>query len=311
MQQIILADRLRSAQSVLLVLDLSLRNFLSLQSYLTEFSNSNPNVRIDLWVNSNCWCPFGHRQSFQEKLFTEFLAECNFISNIYFNTCSVRQSKKFCKQIREYQYSAIALLSKQNIYQNIKFAKKLNPQSFLVGPSLKTKWFNFFKRRTYKGLSASFDLNDVPQQLFGDSLLQDHKATLVIPRKWISYAKLRFMKWGIDKKGQRFGKVYFVNVFDDDGKSRYPLEGILGAIKGLKQNDEWDDVSFVLHAPPSNLHLVRKFFAKHSVNNMILFSSDHNFFQMPSILSLCDGVLSVDGVCADMAKIFNINLLSL
>lgn len=300
---------LQTTQRVLLIIDASLSDFLFLHTYLTEFVKINSGVKFDFWINRDCDCVFKHKQTLNEKKITEFLQECNFVNKIYFNTCSTRLFKLFYKQAYDFKYQTIVVLSKKWAYKNIKFAKQLNPKCVLVAPDTKIKWFNFIKQRTYKGVSAKFDFRRIPEQFFGDEFAHGVKPAVIIPRKWMIYAKLRFMKWGVDKNGQRFGKVYFINAFDDDERLAYPFKSILDIAKTLKQSDEWGDVSFVLHVPPSKLQLARKFFAKHSINNMILFSADHNFFQLPSIISLCDGVLSVDGVCLDIAKILEVNLL--
>ncbi|MFH1254077.1 MAG: hypothetical protein V1646_01450 [bacterium] len=316
MQQIISVDRLQSAQRILFIFDLSFKDFLSIQSYLFEFSKNYPVVKIDLWVNANCECFWGHKQSFKEKLFIEFLQECSFINKFYFNTCCTKNFKNIYVQARDLDYSIIVVLSEQSHCRNIKLAKKINKNGFLISTTSKTKWYNFAKRHVYKMLGAKLDLdyglqrsfsNNIFLQLFSEQFVGNHKPALFIPRKWVVYAKLKFMKWGIDKKGQRFGKVFFINAFDDNEKYSCSLKKILDLIMHLKRHDEWGDINFVLHVPPSKLRSVRKSFAKHSVNNMYLFSADNNFYQVPSILSLCDGVFSVDGICSELSSLLQIN----
>lgn len=318
MQQIISVDRLQSAQRVLFIFDLSLRDFLFIQSYLFEFSKNYPQTKIDLWVNAKCECFFRHKQSFKEKLFIEFLQECSFINKFYFNTCCSKNFKNIYAQAHDLDYAIIVILSEKDHCRNIKLAKRINKNGFLVSITSKTKWHNFAKRHTYKMLGAKLDLDcgerptfyaNMFGQLFSEQFMVNHKPALFIPRKWVVYAKLRFMKWGIDKKGQRFGKVFFINAFDDNEKYSCSLKKILDLIMDLKRHDEWSDINFVLHVPPSKLRSVRAFFAKHSINNLYLFSADNNFYQIPSILSLCDGVFSVDGICSHLSILLGINSL--
>lgn len=320
MQQIISPDILQTSQRILFVCDLSLKDFLFIQSYLVEFSKNYPQIKIDLWVNSYCECFFRHKQSFREKLFIELLQESNFVNKFYLNTCSAKNFKNIFNQARKLKYPVIVILTGQNHCDNIKLAKKISKNGFLVSRALKTRWYNFARRRTYKILGATLDVSqespqnsysnnsysNIFQQLFSEQFVANHKYSLLIPRRWITYAKLRFMKWGIDKKGQRFGKVFFINVFDDDEKYACSLKKILNFIMDLKRNDQWGDISFILHVPPSKLRSVRSFFAKHSINNLYLFSADNNFYQIPSILSLCDGIFSVDGVCSELSILLNV-----
>lgn len=313
MQQIISAEQLEAAKRVLFILDLSLKDFLFVQSYILGLAKIYPGIKIDLWVNANCNCLFGHKKIFVEKLFLEFLQECEHLGDIYLNTCVSRLLKENVSKARAFEYKFVFIFSKLNLVSNIKLAKSLNPGCFLVGPDLGTKWYSIFKRLRYKFLGArlnwhSDSLKDLYKNIFGQLFgMEDHKAQLSIPRKWITYAKLKFMKWGIDKKGQRFGKVFFINSFDDNEKCSCSLKKVLSLILDLKRHDEWGDINFVLHVPPSRLRFVRKFFAKHSINNLYLFSADNNFYQIPSILSLCDGVFSVDGICAELSVLLNVN----
>ncbi len=327
MQQIISSDILLAAQRILFICDLSLKDFLFIQSYLAEFSKNYPQIKVDLWINSGCGCLFSHKQSFVEKLFVEFLQECVFVDKFYLNTCSTKNFKNIFNQARELKYPIIVLLSSQKHCDDIRLAKKISKNGFLVSQALKTKWYNFAKRRTYKMLGATLDLHqaldthrdllqnsysnnsysNIFRQLFSEQFTENHKPALLIPRRWITYAKLRFMKWGIDKKGQRFGKVFFINAFDDNEKYACSLKKILDLIMNLKRNDQWGDINFVLHVPPSKLRSVRKFFAKHSINNLYLFSADNNFYQIPAILSLCDGIFSIDGICSNLSNLLGIN----
>jgi ADP-heptose:LPS heptosyltransferase len=317
---IIPADILDSANAkalhILFIFDLSLKDFLSVQGYIAQIAKFYPQIKIDLWINSNCTCLLKHKQPFEEKLFIEFLQECSFINSFYVNTCSSKLLKNNLISASQYNYSAIILLPMQNISESIKLAKKISGRSFLVGISPKVKWYNFVMRRISRRMDCAIDLNGVSEnlrydaifkKLFSEQLAQNYKPALVIPRRWITYAKLRFMKWGIDKKGQRFGKVFFINAFNDDERYGCSFDKILKLITDLKRNDAWGDINFVLHAPPSKLQQVRKFFAKHSVNNLYLFSADNNFYQVPSILSLCDGVFSVDGFCSELSTLLSIN----
>jgi ADP-heptose:LPS heptosyltransferase len=317
MQHIISADQLRDMQEILFIIDLSLKDFLFIQSYLAKFAELYPKIKIDLWINSRCRCLFGHKPNLEEKLFVELLQECTFINKTYFNTCSRKLLKQNVQQACESKYQLVVILANKNLYYNIKLAKRLNPDSFLIGPNLNTKWYNFFKHSQYKRLNSKIDCNfaslkdlykSIFVQLLGESVVA-HKAELVIPRKWITYAKLKFLKWGIDKRGQRFGKVFFINAFSDNEDNVWQLKSVLSVIKSLKKNDEWGDINFALHVPPNKLKTVRNFFAKYSVNNLFLFSADHNFFQIPSILSLCDGIASVDGFISELAGLLNVQAL--
>lgn len=123
MQQIISAEQLETAKRVLFILDLSLRDFLFAQSYISGLAKIYPGIKFDLWVKANCNCLFGHNRTFGEKLFLEFLQECEHLGDIYLNTCVSRLLKENISKARAFEYKFIFIFSNHNLVSNIKLAK--------------------------------------------------------------------------------------------------------------------------------------------------------------------------------------------
>jgi ADP-heptose:LPS heptosyltransferase len=292
-----------------------------LQGYLTEFNKSYPCLKIDLFVNTKKQFFLRRKMDTQVKYLRDTVQEKHHINTIYFNPAAPLQALKLAQLAK---YPLIILLDRTFSTQPIRLAKYLNPTCVLIGAASKTHWYNLFKKRAFNRLNSRLEcatlecaqatLADFYSNIF--TLITNsekivRKPFLQVPRKWIIYAKLRFLKWEIDKRGHRFGRVFFMNSFDDNGGHSLPLKSLYKIIVELKRNDEHGDINFVLHAPQSKFKETKKFFDKNSINNLFLLCANYDFFQIPSLLSLSDVVYSVDGFCVDLANAFNIPIVKI
>lgn len=304
---------LQSIDRILFIMDLSIRDFIYFQSYITNFTSIYPQTRVDLIIKGHENLILRYKKAYQVKALQDVLKEQNLISKVYFDPDN---SKKLIRQAQSMKYQSIVFLDKNAQTKNIELAIKINPKSFLIGTTIKTKWYNIFKKKAYTNLNFKLEITHPDQvelsnfysSMFSYLNQQDVKLKpiLNIPKKWILYAKLRFMKWGITKKNQDFSRIFFINPFDDNGNCIHDLKSLLNSIKSLKQKDEWGDVNLILHTPPQKFNTVKRFFADNSINNLFLLSADYDFFQIPAILSLCDAVFSVDGFCVDLARALDV-----
>jgi ADP-heptose:LPS heptosyltransferase len=115
-----------------------------------------------------------------------------------------------------------------------------------------------------------------------------------IPRKWILFAKLRLLKWNIDKKTNPFNKVIFINNYAKDNIRSWPLENVFELIKNIKKNDTWGDIIFLINTPPEYLLQVKKMYQKYSLTQTHIVSADLNFFQLPAYIAVSDLIISVE-----------------
>lgn len=319
MRQFTPGFKLDQIDRILFVTDVSTIDFIYLECYSAKLMTSNPNLKIDLFINTKN--KFFYVKDFiQVKYLQDLCCEKKYINSVYFDFMLKSQD---LKKIQELNYSLIVLLDKSGCGRQIKIAKKLSPHCIVIGAACKPRWYNFFKKRRLKHLDFKIDFDgydaniskfysDIFSQISGIEIGEPVvKPMLNIPKKWIIYAKLRFLKWEIDKRGHRFGRVFFINSFDDDGSHALPIKMLYKFILDIKRNDEQGDINFVLFSPMNKFNEIKKFFEKNSINNLFLFSADYDFFQIPSMLSISDTVYSVNGFCADLAAAFNVPLVKI
>ncbi len=150
------------------------------------------------------------------------------------------------------------------------------------------------------------------EQLFGVEVAPAGRFPFItVPNKWIVFAKLRFLKWGIDKNSKKFGRVIFINPYAKTPKRSWPLESVAALIRLLKQQDTWGDVAFVVNIVPEEFKKGQKVFNKHSLGNTFLFTADHNFFQLPAVMTLCDLIISVETSIMHFASALHVPVIAL
>lgn len=82
-------------------------------------------------------------------------------------------------------------------------------------------------------------------------------------------------------------------------------------MRAIKQHDQWGDVCFIINTVPEEMERTKKFFDKHGIQNTYLFSADHNFFQLPAIMSQCDLIISVETAVMHLANAVHVPVIAL
>ncbi len=328
MQQLVPSTVLASVDKVLFITHLAIGDFTYWQNYFAEFAKQYPHIKIDIWVDevrrTRC---FWRWNSLQNYSLYDWLEACPFINKVYRETYSPGTYKKSIKAARAERYHLVISLATLRSHQYARLARAISPRGFVAGMVNKPKWFQVLKKWAYRKLDAKLLLGTINkpddfhitdfyaqcmEQLFGFKVALAERAPFInIPRKWISYAKLRFLMWGIDKNSKEFGKVFFINAFAKGGKRCWPLKNVFALMSAFKQYDQWGDVSFIVNVPPEELPMARKYFNKHSMNDTYLFSAQHNFFQLPAMISICDAVISVETSVMHLASALKVPVVAL
>lgn len=328
-QQLVPPEILAKADKILFVTHLAIGDFTYLQNYLAAFARQYPHIKIHLWVDevrrTRC---FWRWKTLKENVLFDWLETCSFIHKLYRETYSPFILKKTIKQAQTENYPIIVSLATLRPVFYARMSRLISLHAFVVGLEKKISKLHFLDRWLYRELDVSLSLSNI-NRAFSNFHISDEYAQwfeclfgiivepaaripyVHIPRKWITYAKLQFMKYGIDKKTKEFGKVIFINAFAKTTKRCWPLSHVLALVLALKQDDQWGDVSFLINVLPEDYQNVRAFFNQHSVNNLILFTADYNFFQLPAVLSICDLVISVETSVMHLARALDIPVIAL
>lgn len=328
MQQLVPQDLLAKSDKILILGHFAIGDFVYFQNYLMAFAQQYPHLKIHVWVDevrrTSC---FWRWKNLKKYALYDWLDTCPFIHKLYRETYSPGTLKKSIKEAQNEHYPIVVTVATLRSANYALLAREIGQKSFVVGLKQKTNCFQFLKRWRYKKLDASLCIDQLTlpvgyhvsdtyaqwfERLFGVIVAPSARAPFIqVPRKWITYAKLHFLKYGIDKKTKEFGKVIFINAVAKSKKRDWPLEKVLQLVTALKQDDQWGDVSFLVNVMPEDYHRVRAFFNQHSINNLYLFTAAYNFFQLPAVLSICDLIVSVETSVMHLASALKIPVVAL
>lgn len=323
--QLVPRELLEKSNKILFVTHLAIGDYVYMQTFFKAFAAQYPHIKIDLWVDEGrrtlCFWRWGwlKRYSLYDWLFAS-----PFFNKIYDQTCTHVGRVRSIKQAKKEQYSVVISLGYVRPHQFACLAREISPKGFVAGIKPDVKKYHVLQKRAYKKLNVTIPakINDIKHitdlyaywfsQLFNVPLSGDQCAPYVdIPKEWVIYAKLRFLKYNIDKKQKNFGKVFFLNAFAKNKKRDWPLENFAEIISVIKKGDEWRDISFIVNASPEQYEIVKNFFKKAGFNDVFVFCATENFFQLPAIISCCDLVVSVETSIIHLASALGIPVIAL
>lgn len=320
-------ELLQRTDKILFVTHLALGDFTYLQNYFKAFSLAYPHIKIHIWVDelrrTRC---FWRWEYLKKYALYDWLAGCSFVHKVYDKTYSPGGLKRSIHEAVHEDYPIVVSLATLRPHTYARLARKLSPSGFVVGIHKHVSILNIGKFLAYHKLDARIPESSLRiagghisevyagwfKLLFALDVQDSDRFPFVqIPSRWMSYAKLRFLKWGFDKKSKKFGRVIFINPFAKTNKRCWPLERVVELIMIIKKQDEWGDACFVVNIIPEEMRSARKFFDNHSLNNTYLFSAEHNFFQLPAILSQCDLIISVETAVMHLANAIHVPVIAL
>ncbi len=323
-QQIIPQELLQRSKKILFVTHLAIGDFTYLQNYFKAFSQKYPEIEMDLWIDEVRRTRFFWRWARLKKYsLYDWTRQCGLFKTVYDQTYSPATLKKSLQIAQVQNYPIVVSLAGFRHHSYACLARKISPKGFVAASVKKTKKYTIFKNRFYKKLDCVFyepaqydHVSDMYaawfKKLFGFSVSEQSRMPFVdIPKPWVIYAKLRFLKYGIDKKNNNFGRVFFINAFAKNKKRSWALSSVVAFIRAIKRDDQWNDISFIVNAPPFEYQRVKETFDELGLNNVIVFSARQNFFQLPAIISCCDLVISVETAVMHLANAVKIPVVAL
>ncbi len=319
-------ELLLKSDRIIFVTHLALGDFTYMQTYFRAFACKYPHLKIDIIVDEVRRSRlFWRWKNLKNYALYDWLTTCGLFCTIYNQTYSPGSLRKTIKIIQAQQYPIVVSLASIRHDYYASYARRLSPHGFVVGVVPACRRWDFLKQRRYLQLDARIapkpqepigHITDVYAfwffQLCGLVIEQNERAPVLdIPRKWVTYAKLRFLKWGIDKKNKGFGHVFFINPCAKTPKRSMSFESVIELILLLKHDDTWGDTTFIINVDPSQYLHARKFFDKYSQTNTILFTADCSFYQLPAIISICDLVISVETSVMHFASALQVPVVAL
>lgn len=282
---------------ILFLTHLALGDFTYLQPFFQALAQQYPHLKIDLWIERIQWAGFLSGRAKRNHILHDWLDRTSYLNKIY----SGESAWQLMHQARKENYEIIVPLCtiKQRLYR--RYAKKISPKG-MIATSLRPK--------DYKHMHISQFYKIWFEKLFS---LKNVDATpfINIPREWVSYGKLKCMQWGVGKVGERFERVVFINSFANNVMRCWPIDRVVKLIMMLRQKAEFEDAFFIINVEPYMYKTVQSLLSNYCLQRVFLFTAHRNFFQIPSIISLCDLVISVETSTVHLACALDVSVVAL
>lgn len=309
MKPLITPEQLAQANKILFVTHLALGDFTYLQSFFKAFVAQNPHLEVHVWIDEiRRTRKFWRWNALKNYSIYEWVKACGLFKKVYNETYSPAGLTQSIKNAQKESYDIVISLCSLRPVMYARLTREIAQQAKAYALVDEVPFWNIYKSITYKKLDGALlikrtekgrHISDTYATWFRDFFglevsLAERMPYIAIPREWLVWAKMRFMKLGFDKVSHKFSKVIFINPFAKTPKRSWPMERVLELISEIKRLDLWDDVSFLINVVPEELKNVEAFFEKNAVNGVHLFSATHSFFQLPAIIAACDIVVTVE-----------------
>ena len=321
-EQLVPRDLILKSDKILFITHLAIGDFTYMQSFFKAFHEEYPHIKIDLWIDETRRTRlFWHWKNLKNYSLIDWIKGCSIFNKIYFRFYSWNKFYKGVEEAKKERYPIVVSLGilRPKFYSWL--AREISPNSFVasvVNDNLKKKHFSRinafvnideinkverhvtddYEKFFYRFLGVKFDE-------------ENRRPFINIPKEWLSYAKLKFVKWGIRHKDERIDQVFFINIFAKESKRCWPLDKLVKLIFELKKIDDFCDSYFIVNVEPRYYQQVNSFLSNYCLNKVFLFTAKDNFFQLPAIISLCDFVISVETSTIHISSALNIPVVAL
>lgn len=332
-KQLVPAQILAGADKVLFITHLAIGDFLYWQTYFKAFHERYPHIKIHVWVDEirrtwQWWKWAGLRRY---SLY-DWLKACPYIEMVYSETYSPGALFRSIRKARSQDYPLVITLTTLRAHRYALLARIVGAKSFVVGFAQRAEWswFHPIQSILYKFLDVrcpkkqphlepGHHITDLYavwfEKLFGMEI--DHEARrpfLEIPRDWRTNASLTLLKWGVTGVAagrQNKPKTVFINIFAKDRKRCWTISAAFDLIDMLKAQEVFSQAFFIVNSMPSEYGNMQRAVRERNASNVILFSAQEHFFQLPAIIELCDLVVSVETAVMHIAAALKVPVVAL
>ncbi len=322
---------LEKADKVLFIAHLAIGDFSYLQNYFKAFKEQYPHIKMHLWIDEPrrtfLWWKW---QSLKSYSLYDWVRATGYFDKIYTETYSPWKLWSSLKKARSVVYPLVISVATLRAHRYALLARLAGPQAFVVGLTRSTKFIQWMKRSLFRLLDAGFSVN--PKTLRSEYHITDVYASwfknmvgvdvdedgrrpfIMIPRVWAMHAKLTLLKWGVVRGAHRTEKgkpLVFINIFAKDKKRCWTVSAALDVIHQLRMRDDFAHGCFVLNAMPGAFGAMQKVIDEQGIKNIILFSANRHFFQLPALIQLCDLVISVETAVMHLAAALKVPVVAI
>ena len=329
-KQLVSAKRLQGADKILFIAHLALGDFTYLQNCFRAFALAYPHIKIHLWVDelrrtsdSRQW---GHLQKY---VVYDWVNACPMFDKVYTKTYSPATLTESIHAAQAEHYPVVVSLAVMHRHRYVTLARTISPQGFVVGQKKPVRWFDIYKHLVYQKLDAFIpayqisaqqragteDITHISRiyanwftQLFALQIPDQELLPYVdIALNWLDQADRQRQDWGFDLQK----KTVFLNGFSKASLRSWSLQRIIELAIAMKAHPLWHEANLIINVVPESLDEARTLLSQQSLDHVVLFSAEENFFQLPAILSRCQLIISVETAVMHLANAVHVPVIAL
>lgn len=319
-------ELLLKSDKILFVASLAIGDFVYLQTCFSAFKKQYQHLKIDLWIDEGRQKAFswGRIKKTHNEVLYDWVESTGIFDIVYKNTNELEIFKQSFNAARNERYPIVVSLGWVRSFRHAVFARSLSPDGFIAGLKYPTQVYNVIQNYKYSFFDAVHEvdpvgdykdrhISDIMQSWFaswfGMQVQDNEKAPFInIPAGWEEYAHNYLQQVGIKKNDEQ--KLVFVNSFSRDVKRSWPIGHIIGVIRGLQEQHQGHFL-FLVNSLPHKYEEIKRAIDEAGLSDVVVFTASKSFFQLPSVLAMCDFVVSVETSIMHIAAALKIPVLAL
>jgi len=329
-RQLVPAELLGNSTKILFIAHLALGDFTYMQNCFRAFAKAYPHIKMHLWVDElRRTKDKAQWEYLKNYVVYDWVNACGLFDKVYTRTYSPDLLEQSIQEARQENYPMVISLATMHRHKYVLLARKINPNGYVVAQKKHVRFYDIPKRLIYRKLSAFIPAYQISKgqrdgvesvrhisriyadwfhQLFNISMSeQDCMPYVDIPEKWLNYAHRQFTAWDFTP-GQ---KTVFLNGFSKATHRSWPLARILELAEAIKKLPAWSEANIIVNVVPESMAEAKTLFARSRLERVQLFSAEENFFQLPSILSMCQLIISVETAVMHLANAVHVPVIAL
>jgi len=298
-----------SSNKILFITHLAIGDFIYMQPYFKKLAKTNPDFKIDICVDESRCKPFILFKK-QPKINSviDWIKNLEYFNEIFQIPYDKKAFNQFVDNCKEEKYKKVISLGTIRSHRYNYFARQISADGFVIGIKSKQEKYNKLLNLTLRANKPNHHVTELYadwfEKIFNLKLTKEEIfPTIDIPLKWLQEIKEKFFY-------TKNVKSIFINSFASNAKRSWPIKNVLTLISNLNKNPLFLSSKFIINIPPENNKLVNELTEKLQ-KNVILFTANKNFFELPAMVANCSFVISVETSTMHIAQALKIPQIAL
>lgn len=321
MTPLLSTTQLSQAKRLLYMTHMAIGDYVYQRIFLKKLSECYPQLQIDLWFD-DCATEIDNDWRVRRgQTLLQWFKEESFLSDVYPVVSSIEQREKLIARAAHANYDIIVFSVDMLCEKYAQIARKISATAYIVGSWVKPYQAVFKKIKALKqcddffmdrGALAKRSIHITTfyyqrfKKIFGLSMLPKERIPHIkVPEIW--HHALTTWLHSIKQQHQATGGTVFINYLSSHHKRNWTWPQVIDLIEALNRRAKhW---TYIINVSPHELLLLENTLA-HTERlkniHVVFFSAQKNFYELPALIQLSDGVISVETAIMHLASALSI-----